>query len=70
MSLIELLPVVRDLPHQDKLSLLQFLANSLAQEEGLPEIRPGTEFPVWSPYEAYTAADAMQRALETSGNAP
>jgi hypothetical protein len=70
MSLTDLLPVVRDLPHQDKLYLLQFLANSLAQEEGLPEIRPGTEFPVWSPYEAYTAADAMQRALETSGNAP
>lgn len=69
MSLSELLPVVLELPHQDKLCLLQFLANSLAQDEGLPEIKPGTEFPVWSPHEAFLAALAMQHALDTSGDA-
>jgi hypothetical protein len=70
MSLSELLPVVRDLPHQEKLRLLQFLANSLAHDEGLPDIRPGAEFPVWSPYEAFPAAVTMQHALDTSDDAP
>jgi hypothetical protein len=70
MSLSELLPIVGELPHHEKLCLLQFLANSLAQEEGVPPIAPGTEFPVWSPYEAFAAADVLDRALESSGDAP
>jgi hypothetical protein len=69
MSLSELLPVVRELPHQEKLCLLQFLANALAQDEGLSEIHPETEFPVWSPHEAFPAALAMQQALDTNGDA-
>lgn len=68
MSLSELLPVVRELPHQEKISLLQFLANQLAQDEGLPEIHAGAEFPVWSPQEAFPAALAMQHALDTSSS--
>jgi hypothetical protein len=67
MSLAELLPVVRSLPHQDKVSLLQFLANSLAQEAGLPQIKPGDEFPIWSPYSAFAAAETLQQTLEAAG---
>jgi hypothetical protein len=70
MSLTELLPVVRDLPHQDKLCLLQFLANSLAQDEGLPEIKPGADFAVWSPYGAFDAAVALDQALYAAGEKP
>ncbi len=70
MPLSELLPVVRDLPRQEKLCLLQFLANSLAQDDGLPEIRPGAEFPVWSPYEAFPAAATLRHALDTTDDAP
>lgn len=70
MSLSELLPVVRALPHQEKICLLQFLANSLAHDEGLPDIRPGAEFPVWSPYEAFPAAATLQHALDASRDVP
>jgi hypothetical protein len=68
MSLSELLPIVVQLPHHEKLCLLQFLANSLAQEDGLPPIAPGSEFPIWSPYNAFSAAEAMQSALQAGGN--
>ena len=70
MSLDELLPVVGSLPHQDKICLLQFLANNLAQEEGLPEIRSGTAFPVWSPYGAYAAAETMGQTLKEESGRP
>ena len=65
MSLDELLPVVRDLPHGDKLCLLQFLARALARDEGLPDIGPGTEFAIWSPYDAFAAAATLQHALDS-----
>ena len=68
MSIDELLPAVRDLPHGDKLCLLQFLANALAREEGLPEIRPGSEFAIWSPYDAFAAAATMLQTLEAGDN--
>ena len=63
MSLTELLPAVRSLPHSDKLRLLQFLAGELAREEGLPDLRAGAEFPIWSPYDAYDAAQVLEQAL-------
>lgn len=64
MSLAELLPAVQSLSHQDKLRLLQFLADELAREEGLPELRPGAEYPIWSPYEAFEAARVLEQALD------
>jgi len=67
MSLSELLPVVQSLPHHDKLSLLQFLVNTVAQEEGLSEIQPGTNFELWSPYGAFEAAQTLQEALQADG---
>ena len=36
MSLTELLPTVKLLPHADKLRLMQFLVTDLAQEEVVP----------------------------------
>jgi hypothetical protein len=70
MSLSELLPIVGELPHREKLYLLQFLANTLAQEEGIAQIETGNEFPIWSPYGAFSAAHAMQVALQSDGDKP
>jgi hypothetical protein len=67
MSLAELLPAVQSLPHQDKLRLLQFLAGELARDEGLPDIRPGVDYPVWSPYESFEAARTLEHALLAEG---
>jgi hypothetical protein len=67
MSLAELLPAVRSLPHQDKLRLLQFLARELLRDEGLPDIRAGADYPVWSPYEAFAAARVLGEALQAEG---
>ena len=47
----------------------QFLGNSLAQEECLGEIWHGADFPIWSPLDAFAAADTMQQALDASGTA-
>jgi hypothetical protein len=70
MSLSELLPIVGELPHHDKLCLLQFLANHLAQEQGISAIASSGELPIWSPYDSFPAAQAMQAALQSDGGEP
>jgi hypothetical protein len=70
MSLAELFPVVRSLPHQDKLRLLHFLAGELVREEGLTEIVPGGQYPIWSPFDAYDAARALEQVLRDSEARP
>jgi hypothetical protein len=70
MSLVELLPTVQALPRADKLRLVQLLIVDIAREEGVPMAEPGIPFPVWSPYNAFDAAIALQKALENEGATP
>lgn len=77
MSLNELLPVVSQLPHQDKLRLIHFLLLAVAKEEGcnLDSTNDGeseelllkqlasTEAVVWSPYDSYGAAQTLSNLL-------
>ncbi len=65
MSLTELFPDVRLLPRADKLRLMQFLVVELAQEEGIPLLTPGAEYPVWTPLNAFDAAGTLMGMLET-----
>ena len=83
MSLNELLPVVDQLSHQDKLRLIHFLLLAVAKEEGcnlestestniinpedllLKELA-STAAVVWSPYEAYEAAQTLSNLLEAA----
>jgi len=58
MILTQLLPELQTLNRADKLRVMQFLVFELAKEEDIL-IPPGTSFPVWSPYEAFGAADAL-----------
>ncbi len=70
MSLAELLPAVQSLPHQDKVSLLQFLASAIAQDEGLPAAGVGGDFAVWTPYGAFEAAQTLHQALQADAGQP
>ena len=77
MPLTELLPVVNQLSHQDKLRLIHFLLLAVAKEEGCElqtaEIQAqedsllkqleGTEAVVWSPYDAHEAAQTLSELL-------
>lgn len=64
MSLAELIPVLQALPHADKLRLLQVLVFELAQEEGVSLVDPHLTYPLWTPYNAFEAADTLLHALE------
>jgi len=70
MSLADLLPAVQSLPHQDKVSLLQFLASAIAQDEGLPSTGAGDAFAVWTPYGAFDAAQTLHQALQSDASQP
>jgi hypothetical protein len=62
-ELVQLFPRLRDLKRAEKLYAIQFLVSELAQEEaGL--IQPGVAYPVWSPYDAFDAAEVMLKSLE------
>ncbi|MDS3861594.1 hypothetical protein RIF25_12340 [Thermosynechococcaceae cyanobacterium BACA0444] len=77
MPLTELFPVVNQLSHQDKLRLIHFLLMAVAKDEGFDlhssETRKteiemlkqleATEAVVWSPYEAYDAAQTLADLL-------
>ena len=65
MISVELLNTLRALNRGEKLHVLQVLVSELAQEE-VNLFRPGGTYPIWSPYAAYEAADALLTML----NAP
>jgi hypothetical protein len=70
MSLAEVLPNVQSLSRADKLRLIQFLAQDLAQIEESGPIRPDQTYPVWSPHEAFGAAAVLMQALEAERGQP
>jgi hypothetical protein len=63
MSLAKMLPDIQLLPRADKLKLIQFLAQDLAEAEAPAALVPGEEYPVWSPYDAFEAADTLLGVL-------
>jgi len=65
MSATQLLPQLRQLSRIDKLHVMQFLVSELAQEES-DLLQPGLDYPVWSPYDAYSAAETMLQLLEAA----
>jgi hypothetical protein len=62
MSLAEMLPNIHALSRLDKLRLIEVLAHDLAEGEE-PLIPPNRSYPVWSPSEAFGAAETMLRFL-------
>ena len=64
MSLAEILPNIQALPRADKLRLIQFLAQDLAEADAPLTLVPGGVYPVWSPYDAFDAADTLLGVLQ------
>ena len=60
----ELLPKVQTLPKADKLRLIQFLVSELAREEGITLLQPNADYPIWTPYNAFDAANILLSALK------
>lgn len=54
----ELLNTLHTLSRTDKLYIMQVLISELAQEE-TNLIKPDQSYPVWSPYDAFDAANTM-----------
>lgn len=66
MISVELLNTLRALNRVEKLHVLQVLVSDLIQEEA-NLLRPGMPYPIWSPYEAHEAADAVLKMLKAKG---
>ncbi len=62
MSFNELLPTLKELNRADKLRVMQFLLLEIAKEEGAL-LNAGSNYPVWSPYNAFEAASSLLEAL-------
>ena len=63
MTVSELLPALSHLNRADKLRVVQHLVTELAHEE-VGHFADGADYPVWSPYAAFDAADALLAALD------
>ncbi|HQR09303.1 MAG TPA: hypothetical protein PLN21_20945 [Gemmatales bacterium] len=62
MSLTEVLPEVQTLSRLEKISLIEFLTQELERDK-YSLIEPGRSYPVWSPDQAYSAADTLLQVL-------
>ncbi|MEH2183695.1 hypothetical protein [Nostoc sp.] len=67
MVSVELLNTLQGLNRADKLYIVQVLVSELAQQE-TELIKPGQSYPVWSPYDAFEAANTMLEVLQTTKN--
>lgn len=64
MPITELLPVLQELPKADKLRLIQFLVFELAKDEGINLFESGQSYPIWTPHNAFGAANTLLNALQ------
>jgi len=62
MTLVEILPAVRELPPIEKLRLIRILAEELDAEGAFP-LTPGKAYELYTPYESYGAASVLRDAL-------
>lgn len=67
MSFDELLPTLKELDRADKLRAMQFLVIEPTREEGVL-LDAGATYPVWSPFKAFDAANALLDALRTKND--
>lgn len=63
MTITEVLPTLKMLNHKDKIRAIQFLANEVANEEEV-FFEEGKTYEIWSPFEAYEAAEQLRNLLE------
>jgi hypothetical protein len=61
----ELFNSLHTLSRADKLYIMQVLISELAQEE-TNLIKPDQSYPIWSPYDAFDAANTMLEVLQAA----
>jgi len=59
----DLMTALRDLSRADKLRAMQLLVIELAKDENALLLSEG-DYPVWSPYDAFEAAQVLQNVLD------
>lgn len=64
MSLTEVQSSVKTLSRFEKLRLIQFIVSELSIEEGDTMLKNGETYPIWSPYNAFEAADTLYNELK------
>ena len=64
VSVEEIVATVRSLPRGDKLRLMHALIDELARPEETPPFEAGKDYPVWTPFNAESAAAVLARLLE------
>jgi hypothetical protein len=71
MIVKDLIPLVKKLDRAGKLQLMQSILNEIAEEDGVPiteienlAIISDEDYPVWSPTDAYEAADTLLTLLK------
>jgi hypothetical protein len=69
MSLAEVLPNVQNLSRTEKVRLFQLLAAELAADKA-PVLEAGQTYEVWSPHDAYKAAEVLLKMLEKETTPP
>ena len=60
MTVIELLPTLRELNRTEKLRVMRYLVTELEKDEN---ILPPGEYQFLTPYDSYEAADALMKAF-------
>ena len=62
----QLLTELQKLDRTEKLRIVQILVNELALEETISEasLQPNVQYEVWSPYDAFEAANILQTMLD------
>ena len=64
MSVTELLSTLKALPREDKLKVMQFLTDELANEVAASLLQPGATYHIWSPYNPHGASQKLMALLE------
>lgn len=65
MSRTEPFPNVKLLPPVDEIRLMPFLVVELAQEEGVSLLTASAEYPIWTPLNAFGAAEIVMNMLKS-----
>ena len=64
MSLIKILPAIRELPTQDKIRLIRILAQELDTEQDVFPFDPYRIYYLMTPYHAFRAGTALMDAMK------
>jgi hypothetical protein len=64
MSLAELIPALQNLPRNDKVEAIRFLVSALTRQERTDCLQNGASCEIWTPLEAYDAAESLQQVLD------